>query len=140
MRIISSLALEQNETDNDLVNKFTLKISAADVRFILEMYRSMYDERDPIQERDTNGERLFINDQGTVLARSELTELRQSDNEQWKKFFPKYRPRTLKETHAILAETWLRTLWGAARERKSDIERRSIIDSIPKNLPATTVE
>jgi len=132
MILTTSIAAEAGETgapDSTVRGK----IAIADARFILEMYRSIYDETDPKQDTNAAGELLFLDAAGAVVTQTEVDAAPSRTV-----FRPKFRPRTLKEVHVKLVTTWTHSIWAVARARKLELDRRAV-SAAPEKLPAVAL-
>jgi hypothetical protein len=137
MLLTTSLTLEPGDTAEDLVSVVYGKMNEANVRFVMEMYRSIYDETDPKQDTDEAGGLLWLDAQGNTLTQAQADAVLAGNSRALIR--PKHRPRTLKETHVKFATSWTHSVWAVARARKSELDRRALQNPVPEKLPAVAV-
>ena len=89
---------------------------------ILTMWQSILDEENPVQDRDANGNLLFIDtSNGTVV-----TEAQMSHELNAPVYAIKYRPRTEDEVWRDVQKRIVRGIIDAARKRKRDLAQAAI--------------
>jgi hypothetical protein len=101
--------------------------------FMLDMGRSIYDETEPKQDTNANGDPLFVDANGAVYTQAEVDAAYPKPQ-----VTPKHRARTDFEAWAKIGAGLTKGTWSNAVRRRKELDERAIVSTAPSDVvPAT---